>query len=112
MSKMFTKKDLKNGDVVVYRDGSERVVVDDRLIGADGGNYLHAYNDDLTACHHSCEATDIVKVYRGDRLILLAYYDQKDLIYDRQRDAVKEMTFEEVCEKLSYKVMIIPKDEK
>lgn len=65
MNKSFTKSDLKNGDVIVYRNGKVNIVCVDTgtCITPNGGfNNLEGIKDDLLDyCNHSY---DIVEVYR------------------------------------------------
>ena len=67
---MFTKKDLRSGDLVVHPDGSMRQVflnTDERDIVA--GN-LHTYLDNYSSdfkCDHGRGGWDIVKIYRPSK---------------------------------------------
>lgn len=62
-TKTMKKSDLKPGDLTVYRNGSVRMFLNDRLSGHDGGNNINLYNDDLTI--GTSAEYDIVKVYRA-----------------------------------------------
>lgn len=62
--KQFTKADLKDGDIVIYRNGNKRTFISNNLIAEDGyiGKHLSEYNDELkTKGYNGC---DIVKVER------------------------------------------------
>lgn len=62
--KQFTKADLKDGDIVIYRNGNKRTVISNNLIAEDGyiGKYLSEYNDELKGKGYN--GSDIVKVER------------------------------------------------
>lgn len=62
--KQFTKADLKDRDIVIYRNGNKRTVISNNLIAEDGyiGKHLSEYNDELKA--KSYDGFDIVKVER------------------------------------------------
>lgn len=64
-NKQFTKSDLKDGDVVTYRDGRKRIVQGENLkkINGDYGYDLGAYREDLTEKYDD-ENFDIIKVER------------------------------------------------
>lgn len=60
----FIKSDLKDGDVVTYRNGRKRTINNDNLIDDDGDgvNNLRYYNKDLTSRIN--KNNDIIKVER------------------------------------------------
>lgn len=62
--KQFTKADLKDGDIVIYRNGNKRTVISNNLIAEDGyiGKHLSEYNDELKGKGYN--GSDIVKVER------------------------------------------------
>lgn len=64
--KQFTKADLKDGDIVTYRNGSKKTVFSDKLITGGGflGSYLTNYNDELEEVSLKNSFLDIVKVER------------------------------------------------
>ena len=94
--KMFTKNDLKNGDVIVQRNGwVEIVIVDlDVLISKDGWDNLNDIAEDLTDVDADStlfgEEYDIVKVYRPTNKWDCSFepdsYEKGTLVYDRERD--------------------------
>lgn len=70
----FTKSDIKDGMVVTYRDGDERLVLDGRLYysNSDGSmlqhrTYLCTFKSDLTA--PSSSDMDIMKVTYRDEIL-------------------------------------------
>lgn len=111
--KVFTKSDLKNGDIVVRRNGSVEVVILDLdvLITKEGWNNLSDINEDLTDTD-SWDIGDewnIIKVYRptsnwhcqltGDS------HTHGTLVYDRERDTKPKKPLyngKVVCVKNSY----------
>lgn len=64
--KQFTKADLKDGDIVIYRNGNKRTVFSDKLITRGGfiGKYLTNYNDELEEVSLKNSFLNIVKVER------------------------------------------------
>lgn len=65
MNNHFTKSDLKNGDVIVYRNGKVNIVCVDTgtcITPKENFNYLEKFDDKLTHCHS--ESYDIIDVYR------------------------------------------------
>lgn len=62
----FTKSDLKDGDIVTYRDGQKRTVFYNKLINESGlsTQYLTSYNESLKKTELQKSQTDIVKVER------------------------------------------------
>lgn len=62
---IFTKSDLKDGDIVTYRNGDKRTVINNKLTDEDGTvvNRLNTYKEDLT---EKCGMgnLDIIKVER------------------------------------------------
>ena len=104
--KVFTKSDLKNGDVIVRRNGNVGVVMVDLgvLIADDGWNDLDDINEDLTDCDtivYDDEGYDIVKVYRPRSKYQCQFYSDAytdgELIYDRERDTKPLYNGKVVC---------------
>ena len=62
----FTKSDLKDGDIVTYRDGQKRTVFCNKLINESrlSTQYLTSYNESLKKTELQKSQTDIVKVER------------------------------------------------
>ena len=92
--KVFTKSDLKNGDVIVRQNGSVEIVMLDlgMLITCDGWNNLNEVMDDLTDedSYYFDDGYDIVKVYRPVEKYHCSFtpshYEHGELVYDRERD--------------------------
>lgn len=110
MNKQFTKKDLKNGDVVLRRNGNVDVVILDMgclLNQHHGGFYLSNINDDLTSV--VSDDWDIIAVRRLTSPVGIDFrvfeYDRGTLVYERKE--VEEMTLEEVCKALGKEVKIV-----
>lgn len=109
--KMFTKADLKNGDVIKRRNGWVEIVCLETgtLIARSGFNEIKDIKDDLTdACGTEY---DIVAVRRPKRPCECKFcaFDEEygDLVYDRERDTVREMTVAEIEKALGYTVKIV-----
>ena len=91
--KTFTKADLHNGDVVVRRDGSVRIVCLETgtLISKEGFGRLAFIDDDLTYINTLFgNQHDIMKVYRPKNPWQCQFdksrYTEGDLVFDRERD--------------------------
>ena len=91
--KMFTKSDLKNGDVIVRRNGSVEIAIVDLgvFITKDGWNNLKTLADDLTDGEYPIDKDwDIMKVYRPVKNYHCQFYPDNykkgDLVFDRERD--------------------------
>lgn len=97
--KVFTKSDLKNGDIIVRRNGWVEVVIVDLnvLLCRDGGwNTLSDVKADLTDVDSEYDDKyDIVKVYRPTEehhcCFSISGYTQGELVYDRERDTEKPL---------------------
>lgn len=97
-NKMFTKKDLKNGDCVLLRNGDALVVINDMLVSNTICIALLYYNDDLT--EKSFESRDIVKVSRGTGSIQSSIQCGK-IVYERKDQRLwNGMTYEEAHRRL------------
>lgn len=59
----FTKSDLKDGDIVTYRDGRKKIVFEDKFYGSNNFVLLKHYTEDLKDIDGE-EENDIVKVER------------------------------------------------
>lgn len=59
----FTKSDLKDGDIVTYRDGRKKIVFEDKFYGSNHFVLLKYYTEDLKDIDGE-EENDIVKVER------------------------------------------------
>jgi len=99
---VFTKSDLKDGDVVTYRDGEKRIVCGNirELKGFNniGGMSLSDYNQDLIDMDENSDL-DIIKVERPSQYQELFRREEK-----------KEMTIKEIEKKLGYEVKIIKEE--
>lgn len=89
--KVFTKSDLKNGDVVLKRNGNVEIVVlplGTLVTKYYGYNHLEDINDDLTS--NVWSKYDIVAVRRPTAQCACAFNAFEDnigeLVYDRERD--------------------------
>lgn len=95
--KVFTKKDLKNGDVIVRRNGNVEIAIVDLnvLITEDGCNNLYEVTNDLTrpSSVFNDGRYDIMKVYRPTQNwhCQLNASEHGELVYDRERDTEKPL---------------------
>ena len=86
---MFTKKDLRNGDVCYRRNGTRCVYVCDRGCGIffdiDAHELFEPLKNDLTS--RTQPESSIDKVYRLRRsLNEYDIFNEYDLVFDRERD--------------------------
>ena len=98
----MTKKDLKNGDIVTLRNGDKLVLCDKRFsdLTGDYSNHLcdlDELKDDLTyKAWDGDSSNDIVKVERPVKY---------ETVFEREE--AKELTVDEISEKLGYKVKVV-----
>lgn len=78
----FTKSDLKDGDIVTYRNGNKRIVQGERLRTLDGDNgyELQGYREDLTEKYNDT-VLDIIKVERPTKYETV--FERKEEILDK-----------------------------
>lgn len=114
MDKEFTKDDLRNGDVVLRKDGEVEIFIESQfgnfLMDAYGDGCTDAYiNRDLTS--NSYFTRDVIAVRRPNTLFDMSFdaFEKKlgRLVYER--DETVEMTLEEVCKALGKNVKIVKK---
>ena len=120
MKKEFTKADLKNGDVIKYRNGLTGVVcIETGAVILDRNEYMTVDTicDDLTHLDKAYTSSyrnsdwDIVAVRRPNEPCDCRpnAFDTKQgtLVYERKE--VEEMTLEEVCKALGKEIKIVKK---
>lgn len=102
MNKPFTKSDLKNGDVLIKRNGCVEIAIPETgiTIMEDGRiNEFIDINEDLTS--GIFDAFDIVKVYRPEETYQCCfanyYFTQGKLIFNRDVIEPIEVTLEEIA---------------
>lgn len=78
----FTKSDLKDGDIVTYRNGEKRIVENINLIDETGeiAHRLDYYTNELKVDSRCCSNLDIVKVERPVKYETV--YERKEEILD------------------------------
>ena len=109
MKHTFTKADLKNWDIIKYKNGEEAIVNIDfnSLISKDGWNSLKSIRDDLTnGINHDFDIVAVRRPKIDAHCQLDTFkYSRGTLIYERQD--VEEMTLEQVCRLLGKEIKII-----
>lgn len=102
MNKTFTKSDLKNGDVIVYRNGRVNIICVDTgtcITPNESFNFLSDIRKDLT--DYCRESYDIVDVYRPKNPSHCSFseylYKKGEHIYHREEPPI-EITIEEIAE--------------
>ena len=109
----FTKSDLKDGDIVLKRNGDVEIAIPSVgvFVRVAGFNSFNIFNDDLTSTLK--DKYDIVKVRRPNKPSDCVFdcfdFCKGEVVYNRERDSVPvvEMTLEEVCEALGKKIKIV-----
>lgn len=78
----FAKLDLKDGDIVTYRNGNKRTVISGKLIDENGmgAKYLRSYDDQIKD-KNGCRNLDIVKVERPVKYEIV--FERKEEILDK-----------------------------
>lgn len=89
----FTKKDLKNGDIVTYRDGKKRIVLNNELYAdikgiynTDSCNRLNNYRDDLLDEFNDNDL-DIVKVERVNSYVTI--FERKEILDNEEKEYLR-----------------------
>lgn len=103
----FTKDDLKEFDIVEFRNGDKAWVTEDialRMLTV-GGLHIESWLDDLI--DEIAHEYDIMKVYRPTDSLPLDKSKWKDLPLIYERTEVKEMTVEEISKALGYEVKVV-----
>lgn len=116
MSKPFTKSDLKDGDMVLRRNGAIEVAIPSAKVftSVEGFNSLCNIDENLKSCWPSSSLEwDIMEVRRPT-----APSDCQSCCFRREwgtlmfkREKLVEMTLEEVCKALGKTVKIVDKKE-
>lgn len=106
---VFTKKDLKNGDFVLRRNGDVEVFIESLGVFLDEGGFqlLSEIKDDLTSADDT-NLFDIIAVRRPrtDRECNFKIFDGAfgDLVYERK--SIPELTADEIYEKYGVRVKL------
>lgn len=101
VEKQFTKSDLKDGDIVTYRNGLKKIVSGDKLCGNDLFAPLRYYTEDLKDVDGE-EEYDIVKVERST---------QYEEVFEREEilDEVEKKYLANVIKPFRHKIKSIMK---
>ena len=104
----MTKKNLKDGDIVTLRNGDRLVLFEEGFtdISEDNSNRLCDledldYNLNFGDGFGRNEDYDIIKVEHPVKY---------ETVYERKEEEVKELTVDEISEKLGYKVKVVGVD--
>lgn len=103
----LTKTNLKEFDVIEFRNGNKTLVINDIILGelSIGGFDLANWTNDLKDKY--TDKYDIMKIYRPIGSIPTDRSKWKDLPVVYERTEVKEMTIEEISEALGYEVKVV-----
>lgn len=102
----FTKKDLRTGMFGVMNNGIRFVIVDDLIVYQAGGcNQVSFLKNDLSF-GRGTYISKLTTVARSFNMLK----DNISFIYDRDRDTVTEMTWEQIKEKLGVQNLKIVKE--
>lgn len=104
----FTKADLKEFDIVEFRNGRQALITMDIIFGrlGIGGYFVDTWDDDLKD-NTGLPQYDIMKVYRPIGILPLDKSKWKGLPLIYKRTEVKEMTVEEISKALGYEVKVV-----
>lgn len=102
----FTKSDLKDGDIVTYRNGEKRTKIGNKLVNENGTAtiWLTSYNEDLTREYKERTETDIIKVERPVKYETV--FERKEEILDE----AEKRYLRNVIKPFRDKVQIITKE--
>lgn len=113
---MFTKKDLRTGDIIEHRNGDKYMVMlgvgpdeADVLVRKSGYNKLSKWRDDLTEKVYDSD-WDIMKVWRPKHACRVHWpetFNERayELMFERKE--VQKLTVAEIAERLGYEVEVI-----
>lgn len=106
----FTKKDLKNNDIVTYQNGKRGIVFIEleAIVNDDLNGYIPLNSISSNLTNLNCFSDwDIIKVQRSDNThhFMTFYWDNTPIIWERQETV--EMTLAEVCKALGKNVKIV-----
>ena len=105
----FNKPDLKNGDIVTYRNGEKGVVLleFDAIVSDNFENYIPLENVSYNLNDEWNDEWNIVKVQRARDIhqFVKSRWDMAPIIWERQETV--EMTLAEVCKALGKNVKIV-----
>lgn len=113
MNKKFTKSDLKDGDIVLRRDGRTQIVCKETgaLISPKGYDLLDCISENFKYIGDSVSSErfkyDIIAIRRPTKPYECQFsaFDNKygDLVYEE----IEEMTMEEICKALGKNIKIV-----
>ena len=107
----ITKQHLKNGDIVKFENGGVGCVITEHrmIITTDSWINLDNYKDDLTSKVSPRYNIQAVRRPRDGCECRFDAFDENrgELVYDRERDTVVEMTMEEICAALGKTIKIV-----
>ena len=111
--KQFTKKSLKNGDMVKLRNGEVGVIIIcvhcSCILYPKRTADLIYYTEDLKQPYNNMH--DIMEVRRASfgAHVSFQYFEHPNdwLVYSREESAPEEMTLEEVCKALGKEIKIV-----
>ncbi len=92
IERVFTKSDLKDGDIVTYRDGTKAINVCNALVGKDGVlRYANSYEEDLTRGDQYCKDTDIVKVERPTENLNIVFERKEEILNKAEKEYLSDV---------------------
>jgi hypothetical protein len=105
----FNKPDLKNGDIVTYRNGVKGIVFleFDIILSDELECYIPLKHITYNLLHTGNEDWDIVKVQRAKEIhqLIKSHWDWTPIVWERLETV--EMTLAEVCKALGKNVKIV-----
>lgn len=105
----FTEKDLKNNDIITYRNGKRGIVFVEleAIVNEDLNGYIPLNSITSNLTNVCCFDWDIVKVQRANNIhcFMKSRWDTMSIVWERQETV--EMTLAEVCKALGKNVKIV-----
>ena len=113
MNKVFTKADLKSGDIITFREGSYGMYIDtfDAVMFLENdGSYLPLTDIiNITFKDKYGESQwDIIKIQRPEKTNgIVPYHWLEGKVMWEEKPPIEEMTLEEVCKALGKEIKIV-----
>ena len=106
----FTKYDLKDGDIVILRNGARLILIDGSFsdIGNTINNGLYDLDDLTNDLRLDANSATWTNEKNDNDIMIVERPDSYTTIWHREE--VKEMTLAQVCEELGYDVKIIKEE--
>lgn len=108
----FTKSDLKNGDIVMFRNGETAVFIEDFrvfVMAYGGWNGFNSYRDDLTVHNRDYDIIKVARPLKQNQCHLSVFQCESNIIYERKEP--RKMTLAEVCAALGEEIETVEEEQ-